>query len=437
MQGGLLYRALALLLLALRRTGWPPVFKRLSRPELHGYALATAYMLKARLWSLRQRAPGWSELQQAWSAAERDVAVRNSLAPALSADDELELIADGEAGFARREALYACARQRIDIATYYIQSDDTGHATVRALAACVARGVRVRLLVDRYMTFKKTLEVPGMAALHDDIRRAGIALHSWADAQRPYDSNHRKMIVIDGGAAGQTAMVGGRNFADHYRGDEWRDVDLVLRGPAVAPLSLLFDALWDGGHAGLSAPPWLDRVPEDIAHDPMPRFLLSAIGAAQATVDLELAYFVGMDVLCDALARAVARGVRVRLFTNAADANDLPYAVPASYRGLRRLLHAGCQVFVRRGAGRTLHCKYTVVDGLWVSFGSHNLDYYSARYCCENNLVVQDARLAGLLLGFFEAGIEQASLIAPAELQAELANSGVMRHFDRVFRDFQ
>jgi len=432
-----LSRALAWLLLALRRTGWPPVLLRLSAPELRGYALATAYMLKARLWTLRQRAPGWRAVQQAWSAAEGDAAVRNGLAGVLSGDDTVELIADGAAGFARREALYASARQRIDIATYYLQSDETGHATVRALAACAARGVHVRLLVDRFMTFKKTLEVPGMAALQEDIRRAGIALHSWSDAQRPYDSNHRKMIVIDGGAAGQTALVGGRNFADHYRGDAWRDVDLVVSGPAVAPLSRLFDALWDGGHADLSAPPWVDRVPADILHDPVPRFLLSAIGAAKQSVDLELAYFVGLEVLNDALLRAAARGVRVRLYTNAADANDLPFAVPAAYGGMLRLLRGGCAVHVRRGAGRTLHCKYAVVDRLWVSFGSHNLDYYSARFCCENNLLVQDARLAAQLSDFFESGIAAASPIGVAEVRAELDRTGVTRHFDRLFRDFQ
>ena len=183
---------------------------------------------------------------------------------------------------------------------------------------------------------------------------------------------------------------------------------------------------------------WVDRVPADIATDPMMRFVLSAIGAATRTVDLELAYFVAHDSLCGSLGRAARRGVRVRLLTNSAESNDLPYAAWTTYEGARRVLEAGCEVHARRGAGRTLHCKYAVIDGEWVSFGSHNLDYYSARYCCETNLVVRDARLGRLLGELFESGLSASTpLSLDDEVRPWLARAGMRRHFDRVFRDFQ
>jgi multidrug efflux pump len=431
---GILYRFVRLVMRALRRLRLTPA-ARLAPREADSYAVGISWMLRSRLWTLRRRELRWSELQRVWSHAEERPEVRNALTGALAEDDAIRLIVAGKDGFAARDALYAGAAQSIDIATYYIQSDETGHATIRALAASVARGVRVRLIVDRYMMWKKSVEVEGMAKLDADIRAAGIELRAWHDPGRPFDSNHRKMIVVDG----CRALVGGRNFADHYRGDEWRDVDLVLEGPSVTPLVPLFQQLWDQTTvvAGGASLPWIESKPATIRDDPVALGVLSAIGAARRSVDLELAYFVAHDSICGALARAIARGVRVRLLTNSAESNDLPYATWTAYEGARRVLEAGGEVHAWRGAGRTLHPKYVVVDGEWATFGSHNLDYYSPRYCREMNLQVRDARLAGLLTQLFEAAFAQAPLLGLDEVKPWLARHVELRLFDRVFRDFQ
>jgi cardiolipin synthase len=393
-------------------------------------------MLRARLWTLRRGEPRWAELQRLWSQAEAHPELRDRLSGTLSDDDRIRLVVSGKDAFAEREALYASAKRSIDIATYYIQSDATGHATVCALEACVARGIRVRLLVDRYMMSRKTAEVEGMERLEARIRDAGVALRAWHDAARPFDSNHRKMILIDG----RRALVGGRNFADHYRGDKWRDVDLVLEGPSVAPLVPLFQQLWDGlpdGRICDERSHWVESTPRTIRDDPVVLGLISAVGVARCAIDLELAYFVAHDSICDALAHASARGVRVRLLTNSAESNDLPFAAWTTYVGVRRVLEKGGLAYARRGAGRTLHPKYVVVDGEWVTFGSHNLDYYSPRYCGELNLQVRCARFGGLLTEQFERGVAEASALTLDEVSRWLAEHRALELFDRVFRDFQ
>jgi cardiolipin synthase len=435
----LLTALLKALLGVLRRLGWPRALVRMSTDEVHGYAAGIAFMLQARAWLLlRPSQPAWPVVHSGWVAAAADAAAtRDAVAGRLHESDRVELVAEGPAGFARRDALYAGARRTIDIASYYVQSDETGRATVQALVACVARGVRVRLLVDRFMTFKKTCEVPGMEALLADIRAGGIEMRQWYDPVRRHDSNHRKMIVVDGAAA----LVGGRNFADHYRGNEWRDVDLVLEGPSVAPLAQLFESVWSSaGRTGAgphSKSPWVDHVPAGIRTDPTMTFVLAAIGAAERRVEVELAYFVAQEPLIEALVQAQRRGVAVRLLTNSAESTDLPFATWTTYEGMRRLLEAGCAIHARRGAGRTLHCKYAVIDGRWVSFGSHNLDYYSPRFCCETNLVVDDARLGAQLLAFFDTGWAAATPMTLAEVLPYLPGAGAQRWFDRLFRDFQ
>ena len=411
---------------------------RLFAATARTYGVGIAYMLRARLWTLARGAPGWPAIQRAWSAAEGSTAVRDTLCGTLGATFRCELLSGGAQSFARRRALYAGARRTLDITTYYIQSDDTGFDTVAELAACAARGVRVRLLVDRFMTAKKRQEVGGMEALFGEIRAAGIELREWHDPRRPYDSNHRKIIVADGAAA----IVGGRNFADHYRGEAWRDLDLLVEGECVAPLAAIFEETWAhaecGGDTAHARSPWFDHVPADIAADPVMRFALAAIGCARRSVDLELSYFVAHESLCGALERCARRGVRVRLLTNSAESNDLPFTVWTAYQGARRLLEAGCEVHARRGAGRTLHCKYVVVDDEWVTFGSHNLDYYSARFCCETNLQVRDTALALQLRKAFEQGLAEASALSlEGEVRPWLAKSVFLRGFDLAFRDFQ
>jgi phosphatidylserine/phosphatidylglycerophosphate/cardiolipin synthase-like enzyme len=411
--------------------------ERLFAATARTYGVGLAYMLRARLWLAARDVPPWPAIQDAWAAAEGSAAVRDALCGSLGAPQRCELLADGAQSFERRRALYEGARRTLDIATYYIQSDVTGLATLRQLAACAARGVRVRLLVDRFMTGKKRQEVRGMEALFRDIRAAGIELAEWHDPHRPYDSNHRKIMVADAAVA----IVGGRNFADHYRGDAWRDVDLLVEGDCAAPLARMFEAMWAnagrGGDTAHTMRPWYDRVPADIADDPVMRFVIAAIGCARSSVDLELSYFAAHDSLCGALERCARRGVRVRLLTNSAESNDLPFTVWTAYEGARRLLEAGCEVHARRGAGRTLHCKYVVVDDEWISFGSHNLDYYSARFCCETNLQVRDAALAAQLTTAFRQGLAQASALSLDEVRPWLATSVFGRGFDLAFRDFQ
>jgi phosphatidylserine/phosphatidylglycerophosphate/cardiolipin synthase-like enzyme len=443
MGDGALFRAFATGARALRRLGVPGPAGVPPR-ELDGFAYDGAYMVAARLWTLRRAEPSWSRAHAAWSEATLRPGLVDALCGTLHADDQIRLIPEGAAGFAAREALYAAARERIDIATYYVQSDETGWITARALSDCVARGVRVRLLMDRHVVAKKRVVVPGMDEMLAFLRRAGVEVRLWRDPKRPYDSNHRKLLAVDGRAA----IVGGRNFADHYRGDAWRDLDLRLEGPSVGSLIELFEQVWSStdehGDVRPGAPvpraelPWVDYTPAQILEDPMSRFALASMQAGVRTLDLEFAYFAAHDPLCGALEEAVRRGVRVRLLTNSAESNDLPFSTYTGYLAMRRLLAAGGGVRARRGRGRTLHCKYFVADGVRVGFGSHNLDYYSSRYCCELNLQVRDDRLGTALSAFFETGWNEATVVdLEGEVKPFLQEQRTLRLFDRVFRDFE
>lgn len=422
----------------LSRVGFAPA-RQLSPTDLRGSAHLLSAGSLGVLWQHRRRAPPWDEVSRAWERAVDGAAVDPSLYGTFDPDDRFELLSDNRGAFEARARLYASATRRIDLATYYLQSDETGEATARALLDAVARGVRVRLVADGYIVRKKDYETPGALALLDRLEAGGVAVRRWRDPRRPYDTNHRKMLLVDD----TSLLIGGRNIADHYAGDAWRDVELLVTGPTAARASALFERTFHGDpeptrRRGEPGGVLCATTPEDILTHPIFVYLLQCVRAATRTVDIENAYLFGHDALVRQLAAARARGVRVRLLTNSAETNDLDYANHRLYTGFRALLDAGVELSVRRGKGRTLHCKYFVVDGEWVSLGSSNLDYYSPRFCTEANVQARSPELGAMLTTWFEQGLADATpLTDRAEVDAVLRGAGVSRVLDRLLRDTQ
>jgi cardiolipin synthase len=379
----------------------------------------------------------------------------------LDPTDQVRLIVDGRKALGEREKLLASANACVDLATSYFQADGTGWNIAHWLVECARRGVRVRVLVDRSTLERMQRLTPGLASLVEILRQSGVEVHLWHDARRPFDCTHRKMLVVDG----QVAVVGSRNVADDPRS---QDVDLMMAGPSVSPLSELFESIWQSpptgaaqdasqlsqragtarvprqssqGAAAARDPrrfsPWFDHQPRAVLRDPTVVFALGRIAAARQTLVLELAHLAGPTLLTRGLVDAARRGVRVRVLTSSSASADRPNAPYAAYAAMRQLLARGVDVRVRPGAGRTVGSTYLVVDDAWVAFGSHNLDYYSSRFCCETTLQVESPALAEQLTACFEDAARDARRV---DLQAEvlpfLKRSPRQQLLKRLFPDF-
>src|SRR5262249_10252520 len=100
---------------------------------------------------------------------------------------------------------------------------------------------------------------------------------------------------------------------------------------------------------------------------------LQAISESRRSVWITQAYFAANGEFRDALARAARRGCDVRLLVPAnSDVGLLYYASRHEYG---HLLKAGVRIFEYQGT--VLHAKTAVVDGVWSTVGSSNLDYQS------------------------------------------------------------
>lgn len=227
-----------------------------------------------------------------------------------------------------------------------------------------------------------------------------LARKAWELNQR----DHRKLLIVDG----RTAFLGGINISHVYSGGSarhrepdslaWRDTDLKLQGPVVADLQKLFLAAW-ASQAGPPLKPrdWFplperagQQVVRAIGSSPDEPFsaiyatLLSAIGSAQTSIQITVAYFAPDPRLQAALQGAAARGVAVTLILPGQTDSWLVFHAGRGH--YTELLEAGVKIVERQGA--ILHAKTALIDGVWATVGSTNLDWRSFLHNHELNAVV-------------------------------------------------
>jgi len=165
------------------------------------------------------------------------------------------LIPDGLDAFASRAISARQAGRSLDL-QYYIWHDDlTGHLLMYEAWKAAERGVRVRMLLDDINTSGKDAALLALDS-HDNIEirvynpfrnRDGVA-RVIEMVQRMFSITyrmHNKAWIADN----QVAIVGGRNigieYFDAHNQTNFRDLDVLLFGPAVSHASAIFDDFWN------------------------------------------------------------------------------------------------------------------------------------------------------------------------------------------------
>jgi cardiolipin synthase len=85
----------------------------------------------------------------------------------------------------------------------------------------------------------------------------------------------------------------------------------------------------------------------------------------------------------------------------------------ASRAGFGELLTAGVEIYEYRAA--LLHAKTMVIDGVWATIGSTNLDNISFSVNDELNLIVYDRGFAGRLEVVFNEDVKVSRRVSYAE----------------------
>jgi len=323
---------------------------------------------------------------------------------------QVTLLQDRDATFEAMFSAIRSAQDHINLETYIIEDDATGQAFADLLVAQQARGVQVNMMYDSF----GSLGTP--KAFFDRLKAAGVAVKEFNPinpfaAKGPWMPNHRdhrKLLVVDG----QTAFLGGINISSVYASGSviwhagkpegsalaWRDTHVQIKGPVVAEFQTLFMGSWAKQTGEDLAPrtyfPALTAQGQDIVRaigstpdDPYSLIyltLISAIGNAEKHVHLTNAYFVPDPQLLSALTSAAVRGVDVKLILPSESDSALVFHAGRAHYD--QLLRSGVQIFERAGA--LLHAKTAVIDGVWSTVGSTNLDWRSFMDNDEVNAVI-------------------------------------------------
>ena len=191
-----------------------------------------------------------------------DTRLGRALAPLLAAHPGktgVHSLDNARDAFAARVLLARTAQRSLDV-QYYIWHDDlTGRLLGREVWLAAERGVRVRMLLDDMNAEGMDSSLLALDAhpnleirLYNPFRNRGGMMRVFELVQRLVSVNHRmhnKAWIADG----RMAVVGGRNIGEEYFGageeTNFRDLDLVLFGPAVAQASGVFDAYWNSAAA--------------------------------------------------------------------------------------------------------------------------------------------------------------------------------------------
>jgi cardiolipin synthase len=326
----------------------------------------------------------------------------------LTKGNKVTLLADGQAAYAAMFKAMQSARDHINLETFVIDDDKVGREFSDLLLKKQAEGVQVNLIYDSVgshanpTAFFQRLRDGGIQVVEFNPINPLKAHGNWLLAH----PDHRKILIVDG----KIAITGGINISSVYSSklsgrheDEgkplpWRDTDVQIEGPAVAEFQNLFLDTWSKQNGPkLSERNYYPKMKEDgnalvrvvgstPGADNRITFIVyvAAIMFAENSIHLTNAYFIPDDQILKAFTDAARRGVDVKILLP--ETTDSSLALYAARYNYSELLESGVKIYERRNA--LLHAKTAVIDGIWSTVGSTNMDYWSLVSDDEVNAVI-------------------------------------------------
>jgi cardiolipin synthase A/B len=336
--------------------------------------------------------------------------------------NKVDLLIDGPMAYAAMFEAMRQARHHIHLETFILDDEEIGRKLATILLERRRANVEVRLIYDAFGVLNTE------RAYFERLQDHGVRLHKFNPINPLEDPriwrinkrHHRKKLIVDG----RVAFTGGMNISNVYSRSSfvasratdvnrrWRDTQIRLEGPVVAEFQREFIAMWEEIK---DEPPLLGKAyyPDLIRRGNLPvrllvtgaadreydiyRAYLAAISRARHRIWLTQGYFAPDRRFTQALKDAAGRGVDVRLLLPGI--TDSWITINSSRGRYAKLLAAGVRIFERHDVLQ--HPKTAVVDGIWSTVGSTNLDYRSFFHSNEANAVIYGAEFGRQMEGLF------------------------------------
>ena len=322
------------------------------------------------------------------------------------------------------------ARHHIHLEYFNFRNDSIANCLFSILEEKVKEGVQVRAIYDAFgnSSNNQPLKKKHIKAL----KERGIEIEEFDPIRFPwinhvFHRDHRKIVVIDG----KIGYTGGMNIADYYinglpKIGEWRDMHIRIEGRAVENLQAIFLDMWNrttgeeiSGNAyfpykkdstvisyGGKEIAIVDRYPR---RNPklMRRAYAKAIESAENRVQIINPYFTPTRIIKKAIKKAVKKGVKVEIMIPGK--SDIPFTPDAALYIANRLRKKGADIYIFNGGFH--HSKIMMVDSLFCTVGSTNLNSRSLRYDYEVNAFIFDQQTTGELIGIFKEDQANSTLL--------------------------
>ncbi|MFZ6674754.1 cardiolipin synthase [Undibacterium sp. Xuan67W] len=352
-------------------------------------------------------------LARRWRNSHTNIAALAALEEAatgspLVAGNKVTLLYDGPQTMTAMTEAIKAAKDHINLETYIFDQDELGIRFADLLIAKQNAGVQVNIIYDSV----GTIGTP--QAFFDRMQSSGIRLLAFNPVNpikligpwEPNNRDHRKILIVDG----TVAFTGGVNISAAYANSSlfrsktrrdtkvgWRDTHIKIEGPAVASLQWIFINNWISQKAPeLSDSDFFPPLKEigdklvrvlasepDSEHEIYKAYIL-AIQEAKQSIHITSAYFVPDAQMLRALSEARQRGVDVKIILPGVTDSGLVFHAAQSFYS--EMLTNGIKIYQLQIA--VLHAKTAVIDQVWATVGSTNIDTRSFLHNNEINVVV-------------------------------------------------
>lgn len=362
----------------------------------------------------------------------------------LTERNRLKVLNNGSETFEDIIAAIEKATKHIHLEYYIVEDDGIGNQIKDLLIRKANEGVKIRLIFDDVGSWslgEKYLK---------PLRDAGIEYYSFMPvrsyrfANKINYRNHRKIIVVDG----KIAYVGGINIADRYLygrdgKKSWRDTHLRIEGEAVGSLQSIFLSDWYFmSNKLIEGDDLFPRIkirkktlvqispsgPDSDWSTTMQTFF-SAIATAKESVYISTPYFLPNEGIITALRTASLSGVDVKLILP--EKNDSFLTKWSSYSYIQDLLEAGIDVYLYQ-AGFT-HSKIMMVDHVFSSIGTANMDIRSFDQNFEVNALIYDQNICEQLIRSFRQDLKNSKRL---QLEVFMNRPLKQKFFESIARLF-
>ena len=354
----------------------------------------------------------------------------NNLGIETTQYNQLKLLKSGEEKFIDLFQAIEQAKHHVHLEYFNFRNDSIANSLFELLGKKAKEGVEIRAIFDAFGNFSNNQ--PLKKKHLKEIRAKGIEIVKFDPLRFPwinhvFHRDHRKIVVIDG----EIGYTGGMNIADNYieglpEIGDWRDMHIRIEGTAVNELQDIFLDMWNkctkqgiGGTAyyplkkdsinsslPLKNVAIVDRYPRKNPKV-MREVYAHAIENAENKIQIINPYFTPTKTIKRAIKKAVKKGTKVEIMIPGK--SDIGFTPDAALYTANQLRKKGADIYIYNGGFH--HSKIMMVDSLYCTVGSTNLNSRSLHYDYEVNAFVFDKETTHELIQMFQEDKEDSTLL--------------------------